>query len=50
VVKKQVQARIGVVIQTPEGMLIPSAETLRKMKNAQAQGAKVKKAKVKKRK
>jgi len=30
------QSKIGIVIYTPQGMLIPSAETLKKMKEAQA--------------
>ena len=34
------QARIGIVIYTPEGILIPSAATLAKMKAAQAKAKK----------
>ena len=36
------QSKIGIVIYTLQGMLIPSAETIKKMKDAQAKKGKKK--------
>jgi hypothetical protein len=39
-VKKQSKIKVGVVISTPQGLLIPSAATLAKMKAAQKKSKK----------